>query len=226
MSARMVMALGDTHGSHEEVGAFVERADILVFSGDACNYGSMKEMAGFARWWRALKPRHKVFVAGNHDWPCVRDLKSVREWLGPETTYLENSGATIDGLTFWGTPWTPPFHDWAFNANEARLVTLFAQCPVGVDFLITHGPARGVMDRNRLGVACGSTALATALERIQPKAHVFGHIHEGYGTATIDGVFRANVSVMDGDYRARNLPIQMFVNGRDEAVQPRTAPDR
>ena len=47
---------------------------------------------------------------------------STREAVKPEQArglltnaiYLEDSGVEIDGVRFWGSPWTPTFMDWAF----------------------------------------------------------------------------------------------------------------
>jgi Icc-related predicted phosphoesterase len=50
--------------------------------------------------------------------------------------------------------------------------------------LVTHGPARGVLDRTRLGNA-GSTSLAILIETRRPRLHIHGHIHECFGRSGI-----------------------------------------
>lgn len=59
------------------------------------------------------------------------------------------------------------------------------------------------MDKTGNGLKnVGSRALRTALERIKPKIHVFGHIHEGHGNLELDKTRFYNVSVMDKWHRA------------------------
>jgi Icc-related predicted phosphoesterase len=59
----------------------------------------------------------------------------------------------------------------------------YDRIPGDTDVLITHGPPRGILDlpTNANGVHVGDGELATALFRIQPQIHAFGHIHEGHG---------------------------------------------
>lgn len=49
--------------------------------------------------------------------------------------------------------------------------------------LITHGPPRMILDRVDDGSFTGCAQLRDAIaHRVKPRLHVFGHIHEGYGT--------------------------------------------
>lgn len=50
--------------------------------------------------------------------------------------------------------------------------------PDDVDILITHGPPRAHLDTLRLGCL----ALLGEVWRVRPRLHIFGHVHEGYGT--------------------------------------------
>ena len=51
-----------------------------------------------------------------------------------------------------------------------------------IDCRLTHGPPHGILDlaQNTRPAGC-HTLLKHVQERIQPKLHVFGHIHEGHG---------------------------------------------
>ncbi|MCZ6760075.1 MAG: metallophosphoesterase, partial [Gemmatimonadetes bacterium] len=74
-----------------------------------------------------------------------------------------------------------------------------------VDVLITHGPAFGHNDtlpwtREQVG----DEELLEAIERIQPKLHICGHIHCGAGTSTIGATRTINVSVVNEDYELAN----------------------
>jgi hypothetical protein len=61
--------------------------------------------------------------------------------------YLEDEGVTLDGLKLWGSPVTPIFEDWVFMHGTATIGTYWDAIPDDTDVLITHGPARGVLDQ-------------------------------------------------------------------------------
>ena len=110
-------------------------------------------------------------------------------------TFTLNNGATF---TIYVSPYTPAFGDWAFaykpdedryndRSHAAQDVTSIATNPIpeGVDIVMTHGPAKGILDLCPQGnVGCGN--LRRALHRVKPKIHCFGHIHEGYGIEVVD----------------------------------------
>ena len=76
-------------------------ADILVHSGDFTMAGTEDEAIDFLEWFIALPYRHKILVAGNHD-DCLRG-ESI-EGLPDNCHYLDCSGVTIHGITFYGIP--------------------------------------------------------------------------------------------------------------------------
>lgn len=43
--------------------------DILIFAGDALNFGTMVELLNFSKWFQNLNFKYKIFVPGNHD--CI-----------------------------------------------------------------------------------------------------------------------------------------------------------
>jgi Icc-related predicted phosphoesterase len=57
------------------------------------------------------------------------------------------------------------------------------------------------------GEHVGCEALLAALERVRPRLHVFGHIHEGYGQERRDGTLFVNAANCDRGYRPVNAPI-------------------
>lgn len=53
-----------------------------------------------------------------------------------------------------------------------------------------------------------------ALDRVQPVLHVFGHIHEAYGTATLTtGTLAVNASTCDLSYSASQPPVVVKLSG-------------
>ena len=66
-----IVCLSDTHNLHDRIR--VPEGDLLLHAGDATSRGTEKEVSVFADWLAGLPHRHKVVVAGNHDFLGVLD---------------------------------------------------------------------------------------------------------------------------------------------------------
>jgi hypothetical protein len=192
-----IVCISDTHGHLSEMD--IPEGDVLIHAGDFTMSGQGKQIKKFRLEIEALPHPYKIVIAGNHDLKFERDPERALQLLGREVYYLEDSGVKIDGVEFWGHPWTPPFgHGWAFNSDNPPVP------PPGIDVLVSHGPPRGRLDVvDRGGMRVGCTMLAKYVEEHELKLHVFGHIHEGYGQ---DGIF-VNACACTLDYRPKNPPI-------------------
>ncbi|MFY9341358.1 MAG: metallophosphatase domain-containing protein [Planctomycetota bacterium] len=200
-----IVCLSDTHDLHDQL--TVPDGDLLIHAGDATMRGTLPQIANFDRWLARLPHRHKVVIAGNHDWLFERDPALARSLIG-HAVYLQDQEATIGGLRIWGSPWQPWFYDWAFNLPRGpQLAAKWQLCPASVDVLITHGPPAGILDRTEGGDDVGCEDLLRELLRIRPRLHVFGHIHEGYGTVERDGTRFVNASNCTARYRPLQPPI-------------------
>jgi predicted phosphohydrolase len=103
-----LVLISDTHCHHQELS--IPEGDVLVCAGDFCNYGREKEARSFLKWMDALPHRYKLLTAGNHDFPFQKEAsRSELLRLAPSITYLQDSGTTINGINFWGSPYTPMF---------------------------------------------------------------------------------------------------------------------
>jgi len=215
--ARLVL-LSDTHGYHGSLR--VPDGDVLVHAGDLSGTGKPRELEAFARFLDRLPHRHKVVIAGNHDFLFEREPERAQAYLRGVATYLQDSEVTVEGLRFWGSPWQPWFHDWAFNLPRgAALAERWALVPSGVDVLVTHGPPFGILDQvARGGLSVGCEALLEALPRIHPKLHVFGHIHEAYGAVRRAGTLYVNASVCDLRYDPVQPPVVVDAEGSEWRV--------
>lgn len=60
----------------------------------------------------------------------------------------------------------------------AQKISGVAKIPEDTDILIIHGPPRAHLD----SLSLGCVYLLQELWRVQPRLHVFGHVHEGAGT--------------------------------------------
>lgn len=181
----------------------VPDGDVLIHAGDSTKRGTLAQLRSFASFIEALPHRHKIVIAGNHDFGLEQDLALGRELFGEG--YLCDAGKTVDGVRVWGSPWQPWFHDWAFNlARGEQLREVWARIPDDTDVLVTHGPPRGVLDKTITGEEVGCDELWEAVQRIRPRVHVFGHIHEAYGAQRVGRTLFVNACNCNLDYDPDN----------------------
>lgn len=202
------MAISDTHGQHRRLK--LPKADFLVHCGDVGMSGNKTEVMDFIDWFSALKFKYKIFVAGNHDFYLERLGTAAVQALLPENVwYLNDMGVDIEGLRIWGSPYTPFYQRWAFTRFRGpQIAAHWAKIPPGTDLLITHGPAYKTLDLHRNELHIGCKDLAQRMEIIKPKMHLFGHVHESYGSRAQSGTRYINCSMLDEDYRMVNPPVQ------------------
>jgi Icc-related predicted phosphoesterase len=206
-----IVTISDTHTHHRKVE--LPEGDILIHAGDFTSRGRGNEVIDFFYWLetQSEKFKHIIFIAGNHD----LSFENKYEWLLKEIDglpsnvhYLEDSEIVIDGIKFYGTPWQPEFHQWAFNLPRGpKLAEKWALIPNDTDVLITHGPPATVLDfvlRYRVNVGC--IDLLYRIEEVKPKLNVFGHIHEGYGIKNAPHTTFINASVCTTNYYPDNKP--------------------
>jgi predicted phosphohydrolase len=200
-----IVCLSDTHNLHGKID--VPAGDILLHAGDFSMMGRPNEIAAFDAWLATLPHKHKVIIAGNHDWGFQLKPREARAMIR-HATYLEDSEATVEGLRIWGSPWQPDFGDWAFNLPRgSQLAAKWALIPTRVDILITHGPPFGIGDEVFDGESAGCRDLLKDLQRVRPRLHLFGHIHEGYGEHRAEGTIYVNASICDVKYAPVNAPV-------------------
>jgi hypothetical protein len=206
------VALSDTHNRHNSV--VVPDGDILLFAGDALGRGSGREFRKFADWWNELPHKYKIFVPGNHDFACETQPGPCEDMLNEVSTthFLIDEGVTIEGRTIWGSPYTPWFYDWAFNVPRGTLTPLhWHKIPKDLDVLITHGPPGAVLDQAVPGKTdhLGDSELTDLIvhHKIEPKHHIFGHIHGSYGfhvDPLLPKTMFHNVAICDEAYQPVN----------------------
>jgi Icc-related predicted phosphoesterase len=201
-----IVCLSDTHNCNGQIN--VPDGDILIHSGDATIRGTIDEIILFNEWFANLPHRHKIFVAGNHDWLFETNPTAAEKLLDEKIIYLRDSFTVIENRKIYGAPWQPRFFDWAFNLSRGgEMAEKWKLIPEGVDILITHGPPNKILDRTPQGDFAGCEELRRKVEEIRPKAHIFGHIHCGYGTTEKFGVKFINASNCDESYEPANPPI-------------------
>jgi Icc-related predicted phosphoesterase len=211
-----IACVSDVHCRFRQIP--IPPCDVLVVAGDITWRGEIPVLNDFAEWCSGLLRdktvrRSIVAVAGNHDvcfdprWletseAMVETARCILADAG--VVYLEDSWAEIDGLVFYGSPWTRRFGRWCFatesDEDERRR---WSTMPDRIDVLVTHSPPAGILDWNDSRDArCGSRVLRDLVLRAAPKLHVFGHLHPGRGVATTGATTFVNAASMDKDFKA------------------------
>jgi predicted phosphodiesterase len=203
---RLVL-LSDTHSRHDKLD--VPDADILIHACYATRTGTYNQLRSFGKWLRSLPHAVKIVVAGNHDRIFQTAPAAARHAIGEGRDgliYLQDSGVTVDGFHFWGSPWQPTFQDGVFNLprGSESLERQWSLIPNHTDVLITHSPPWGILD-----VAdskhLGCELLRDRVEQVQPRFQIFGHIHEAAGLYESEKTTFVNASICDDQYQPVNL---------------------
>lgn len=209
-----IIAIADTHGEHWKVK--LPKGDILIHAGDCTSNGSFESFVDFIRWFKGQTSKHKIFIAGNHDAILDKQYNLVKDIiLNSGCIYLENNFYNLEGLRIYGSPITPTFNDWFFMANRGEDIKKYwDKIPTNIDVLITHGPLIGVLDAVPLKYGehhLGCEELRKRIFDIQPKIHICGHIHEGYGKIKFENTLCINASVLNRQYELTNEPQTIII---------------
>jgi len=197
-----VLHISDSHGFHSDYRHQWNTYDIIIHTGDASNSKNIiknyVEMKRFLEWYDWVPCKHKIYVPGNHD-TCLDEKMYLDEFRKayPDITFLIDESVEIEGIKIYGTPWCPLFHQWAFMRKDSKLFKLYDMIPEDTDILATHAPPKSVLDlaEDRDGNLeyCGSKHLFNKVIEVEPKYHLFGHMHNN-GTCVNAGVFRPSFS--------------------------------
>lgn len=185
-----ILALSDTHGTHSDLTFDIYEIlkedpsiQTIVHAGDGGTYKdpirNVDSLNSCLEWLSTFPVKNKIYVPGNHDTSLEAGLISPKNYK--EITFLLHDSIRLEGRRIFGSPYTPEFHDWAYNVPRDKIGRYWEIVPNDVDILITHGPPMGVLDVSR-GGSYGDLALYNeVISRIKPKVHIFGHFHDEPG---------------------------------------------
>lgn len=178
-----VLFISDPH-TKEKFLKIPSDIEMVVCAGNIGTYRNPSMNANgvldFLAWYRNLSIPHKVLIPGNHDTSIEGGLIDKKEFDGIH--FLQHEMKTVAGLKIFGSPYTPSFGDgWAYNVPRSKLDSYWKSIPEDLDILITHGPPKGILDLtiNQDGhpFQCGCKSLLNRIRAVEPRYHVFGHIH-------------------------------------------------
>lgn len=202
-----IAAISDTHCEHDKV-IIPEDCDVICHAGDISGRGELTTISKFNHWMGIQPAKHKIAIAGNHDFCFEDDRRGSAIAMCSNFTYLEDQETVIDGVKFYGTPWQPWFYNWAFNVeSEEKRENIWSMIPDDTDVLIVHGPPYMHGDECRDGSHVGCKKLVARIREVQPKYVICGHIHESHGTYKLGQTTVVNASIMNRSYKPVNKPI-------------------
>jgi Icc-related predicted phosphoesterase len=210
-----LVVTSDCHGKLNQT--TIPGGDVLILAGDilanrsgdpdvdaAFQLNALRELDDYCGW---LDFKHVLLIAGNHDWVFERYSGAHR--VLKHIIYMEDSGTEIDGVKFWGSPHQPWFFDWAFNLprNGRELARYWSLIPRDTDVLVTHGPPYGILDLPfGKGEPAGCELLLKRVQEVEPRVHVFGHIHGSYGRKQTGRTLFVNACLCNEAYDPVNPP--------------------
>ena len=169
---------------------------MLIHAGDCTDGGTRNETNNFLKWMSDQPHSYKILIPGNHDFYFEKKelLKSIPEGI----KVLLDHELIIEGTKFWGSPVTPGLENWAFNRERGLAMQRhWNKIPEDTDVLITHAPPYGIMDQIASGERLGCEELLKILDFVQPKIHLFGHIHYSSGYLKRNKTSFYNLSILD-----------------------------
>lgn len=210
-----IVSISDLHAKHRHIE--VPKGDTIICAGDISNKGEFEIIKDFIFWFKDLPHKNKILIFGNHELGMDKPSKKKKEILKYIEEfgihYLEDSSIIIDNIYFYGSPYTPFFHNWAWNLprDGKELAQKWGAIPNQTNVLITHGPPYQILDLAPRGFFDHEhTGCKLLSERIWElpnlKAHVFGHIHYSRGIQKEYGITFANSCICNEQYNPINHP--------------------
>ena len=227
----IIDCISDLHGHLPQLPG----GDLLIVAGDMTARDEPNQHEDVIEWLLKQSYKRKVVIAGNHDNHIQRnDLPVYDDGID----YLCDSGTEFCGkdslgnpltIKIWGSPWSSQFpginpHCCAFTRPfMSSLKDRWDLIPNDTDILITHNPPYGVLDQIKTdyGASVGCKDLLEASEnRIRPRLHVFGHIHENGGKKIVykrpghgqeNNTIYVNASYVNEYYKPVNKPVRIIL---------------
>ena len=204
-----LVCIGDTHNKHREL--ILPEGDVLIHAGDCTDAGTLRETRDFLEWFSAQPHKHKILIGGNHDYFFERSSsEEIAESTPDNIHYLQQEAVQLEGVTFWGSPYTPGSGRWAFQSERGAAMKKFWQeIPVNTQVIVTHGPAYGIMDQVSDNTHIGCKELLHRIKEVQPEVHISGHLHNSYGVVSIGKTRFVNCSSLDERLRSIHPPLSI-----------------
>lgn len=199
-----ILVLSDIHGKEsklESIVTNVHAVDLMCIAGDFTTHGTISDVEKILDALRKNIPSI-VAVAGN------MDSQEIDRWLVENGYGINKMGRMFGKIGICGVS-AAPFsilhtpYEVSENDIENALCSGWKEIQQAEwKIILTHTPPyKTNLDRVRLGMHVGSTALRKFIEEYSPDLVLCGHIHEAKGTDRIGSTIVCNCgSVADGKF--------------------------
>lgn len=208
-----IVAFSDQHGKLPPL----PDGDLYICAGDCCPDFGPGSQAGSAlqaqwlnkEWVRWMGNRRYAATLGNHDF--------VSKYEVPQGFWFDKFVATVEGKTFWFSPWSNTFGDWSWMQDPDKLKVVYDKIPLGTDIIVSHQPPYGYGDRvpdqyliyqDDGDAHVGSKELLAAIDRVKPKVVICGHIHNGRGEYQYGDTRIFNCALVNEQYQLVYEPVE------------------
>ena len=204
-----ILPISDIHGKDEILYWIIDNInpelyDLVTVSGDLWEGGSLDKREVWVEFQKQIN-KPIVMILGNHDYTDASVFDDV-----DNIHLLHNESIEIDGVLFYGTPYTVRFCNWNWMSSEEELYEAWSKgIPDKLDVLLSHGPPHGYCDNcnqpvygNTVDSTIGSASLRKVIEEKDIKYVFCGHIHTGDRVRAMEcGTKVYNVSCVDESYK-------------------------
>lgn len=202
-----IACISDCHEQWQDV--VIPECDLLISAGDYSYRGDRTIVRTYHTWLAQQRAKHIISLQGNHElWveANFREALDIVTAIDRRIHFVAHDAIEIEGIKIYCSAVTPAFNDWAWNVERGEdIAKHWASIPDDTEILVTHGPARGILDGDNLGCV-DLTERITELDNL--KLHVFGHIHGASGEIVLNKVKHVNAAICDEKYKPTN-PVRM-----------------
>lgn len=229
----IVTALSDLHG---DILLNINPCDVVCICGDFVPLRmqhnikqSLKWLErDFLPWCDSLPCGHVLIVSGNHDFVFDGNFHSdVDTWVrlgklfsvfSKKVHWLDNCEMLIDGVKFWGCPFTTGPANWANYVPDEDLP--YRNMPEDADVVLVHQPPCGrvgtVLQYGAWNYLTNYGSVSMMEQLLDPENKVkylfCGHIHTGQHYEEQLGNTKCfNVSVKDENYKITSPPLTIEI---------------
>jgi Icc-related predicted phosphoesterase len=244
-----IVALSDLHGNLPELppcDVVCICGDIVPLMVQKNTIASTAWLSGpFQKWALELPCEKVIMIWGNHDfvgeffckygssisldepqWTKGYDGRAQHHLLfqndaDEKIVILCDERYEYKGKVFYGTPWCPSLHNWAFYGDKQHLLNQFNNIPDDTDVLITHCPPKYGLQGTVLETNWnymndfGCVELQQVIdERFADKDMwiLSGHIHSGkHDIEKMNNVKYRNCSIKNEDYEVAYQPFEFEI---------------
>ncbi|CAL5972256.1 Calcineurin-like_phosphoesterase [Hexamita inflata] len=196
--------ISDIHGLQRKI-LSLPGGDILFVTGDVTS-STRPELEVVLEFFEFLQRQNYdfiVLIAGNHDKLFQEKSAEIRSLLKryPKIFYLEDEMLCItvrdQPLRIFGTPHSALSWSSAFVLTKQQDIINRFQKSVNADIVLSHGPPFGILDLTQKNENIGCGHLLNFIIKEKPKLHLFGHVHEAFGSESRWGTHFVNGAVLN-----------------------------